>query len=208
VVAARISPVAQTTIVPAYHPLPATDAKCSECRETCARGLAVCSAGAIIFPPALVGCVTASGACIAACEAPWVSECCPTPCQVTPFSSQHDCCDWGEHCVDQSDPNSRSGCCPRHQAVCGNKCCRPDENCCGDTCCPANYHCSNGFCTEFAAAPFGPATPPPPLPPPPAAPITCPSGYETCHVSGDHWSCCPPGKECCGPRGCQGTCVA
>jgi hypothetical protein len=91
-----------------------------------------------------------------------------------PFNPGSGCCDVGEHCVDQNDPNSRNGCCPSDRSVCGNSCCAPGEYCCGDSCCPPGQPCTDGLCGVYP--PIIPPGTPPPGPPPPPPPGGCPPG--------------------------------
>jgi hypothetical protein len=177
------------TIVAAYFPGPDTQARCSNCLGDCASALADCSAAAsapllgCLFPPACAaaiaaaayaqeGCNATSLACQAYCEA---FVCCPKPCGIpNPFNPGEGCCDAGEHCVDQNDPNSRNGCCPSDRSVCGNSCCAPGEFCCGNSCCPPGQPCTDGACGVYPPI-IPPGTPPPgPAPPPP--PGGCPPG--------------------------------
>src|SRR5262249_20697083 len=207
-------------VTPAYYPGPETQAACNSCNEGCARALAECTAAAVlplagcVFPPACPGAVLATGAALAACvtASPICSavcattKCCPKICGVpNPFDPGSGCCDTGEACVDSSDPNARQGCCPSGQSVCGGKCCAIGDTCCGDECCPAGWFCIAGSCTQY---PSFPTDGPPPPPPPPEPGGACKVGWEACPVSPSVWLCCPPGKECCGSKGCQRTCVA
>lgn len=211
-------------IVPAYFPGPGTQAACNTCLEGCAKNNAICSFLAMqplwgcIFPPAcpvaaaiagslLAGCQTTHLICSAGCvvPGPWTS-CCPKVCSFpNPLEPGEGCCDEGENCVDRFDPNARHGCCPSDQSVCGGKCCAKGDSCCGDECCPAGWFCVDGFCSQSVSFPTGEPPPPPPSPP---GPWYCLLGWEPCQVSPSRWVCCPPGKECCGSKGCQGTCVA
>jgi hypothetical protein len=184
----------------------ADEALCSGCLEKCAENLKICvgiaAATALFCPPcaaaALGECDTQAVTCAGYCHLPGES-CCPEFCHLGK------CCGRGETCVDDQDPDSRHGCCPSDQNVCGGKCCPARYTCCGNECCPPGWFCNNGFCSQ--SVPF-PHEPTPPLPPPPQGPIQCEPGQELCQVSPTRWVCCPPGKECCGARGCQGTCVA
>lgn len=183
----------------------ADDAKCSDCLEICAVTDAICSATApatAVFTfglgaGMLVACQKGAWDCVAYCHLPG-RACCPN------FCRPGKCCSRGETCVDDADPNAYGGCCPRGQPVCGGNCCTPGSSCCGNECCPPGWFCKNGHCSQFGE--FGTGTPG--TPPTTTAPIVCGSGEEACQTSPNHWVCCPPGKECCGPRGCQGTCVA
>ena len=95
-----------------------------------AAALAACDAAALI----------ATGVCAA-------TTCCPKLCGVpNPLDRGSGCCDAGESCVDQGDPNSRRGCRPSDQQVCSGKCCAKGETCCGGTCCPAGNHCCGSSC--------------------------------------------------------------
>lgn len=198
-------------ILPAYIPSQETMRKCYKCLEKdCSKHLGICQAVAdiacFVYPPAClsahVGCWNEYLACLGSCHLPGeLGECCPKPCRVpNPFKPGVGCCDEGEHCVDESDPNSRSGCCPRGRSVCGGKCCLPGDNCCGDQCCPANYFCLDGFCSEFP----GPLLPPKGEGPPTPPPYTdyCLWGWTPCKGK-----CCAPGLECCPDGECKWTCI-
>jgi len=193
-----------------YYPGPDTQARCSDCGSDCASALGYCSAsatallGGCIFPPLCPAAAAAAGAALSACDIAnltctgycWAFKCCPKLCGIPdPFGSNNGCCDDGEHCVDQSDPNSRQGCCPSNQAVCGGKCCAVGEKCCGDSCCPADFVCQQGTCC------------------PPGTPTVCngvccngacdPSGNccpSPSHVCGN--VCCPPFNKCCNGQCC------
>src|SRR6266480_4166126 len=183
------------------------DVACSNCYGKCADNLGICYGIAVAAVPiclpctgaAFAECNTQSYACTAFCNLPGQS-CCPE------FCYPGKCCGRGETCVDDNDPNSRYGCCPSNQNVCGGSCCAKGDTCCGDECCPAGHFCLDGkTCSQYG---IFVTTPPPPPPPPP--PICLNPDYEPCQVSPDHWVCCPPGQECCGPRGCRpkGFCVS
>jgi hypothetical protein len=184
------------------------DRACSDCLESCAEALGWCIAGvgatAIFCPPcaaaALAGCDTTSVSCIAYCHLP-TRACCPT------FCRPGKCCGHGENCVADDDPQASHGCCPAGVPVCGDDCCSPGDFCCGDTCCPSGWFCQHGSCVQYPG--FGTSTPPPPPPPPPDAAHVCDAvpGGEPCFNS-QRWICCPPGLECCGPRGCRVSCVS
>lgn len=220
-------------VIAAYYPGPGTQHDCSVCNETCAKTLAYCSAGAAAvavggcaFGPVtfgiscagavgaaatiLEGCAAAAAICAGGCATPVLGSCCPKVCSF-PSPDGGGCCDSDEACVDRNDPNSRDGCCPSDQVVCGGKCCSQGESCCGNTCCPPNYYClDDGFCSQFPSAiPFG--NPPPPKPPTEVGSFRqkkkCPLGTKRCGNE-----CCPPGLQCCdlgaGRLGCRDNCVA
>jgi hypothetical protein len=189
------------SIAPAYFPGPATEAACQRCAGNCVKEYDVESgliaAGVVLGCLSVVGCpgAVATGgeaqaaadgrlaSCIAICEFPglpdvplWPAggDCCPKLCgPEDPFNPGAGCCDLGEHCVDQYDPNSRDGCCPSDQSVCGGSCCAKKESCCGNVCCPQGQPCTDGVCGLYPPL-FPPGTPPPPPPPPPAG--GCPPG--------------------------------
>jgi hypothetical protein len=220
------------SIVPAYMPGPATQHDCGVCTGLCDKEIEGCAIlvaaavsavcigtlgfgcpGAVAAGEAvLVACAEAYAACIGYCNIPgWVpvvgGYCCPKICGFpNPLEgSGSGCCDLGENCVNQDDPNSRQGCCPSDQLVCGGNCCAKGERCCGDTCCPPDYYCVGGnYCSQYPTGnvPFG--NPPPP--PPPAD--NCIFGGEPCGPK-----CCPPGTHCCnysvefGPE-CRTSCWA
>ena len=228
---------ADQTIVASYRPGVETMKGCYRCtEENCATHLEYCNIGAdigcFLFP---AGCLAAQAACdaeylacLGVCVAPVVGECCPTPCGVpNPFDPGSNCCDHGEHCVSPGDPNSRQGCCPSSQSVCGGRCCAPSEYCCGDVCCPEGTVCcggsccpneccrdnccdagvpcgADGFCAHFGGGP-----------PPPPPPFDCPPGAAPCGIpdnTGVIRTCCPPGLQCCsysakfGPD-CRTSCI-
>lgn len=204
----------ESSIVPAYIPGPATRRDCSVCTGICDKGAAICGVGAATYAAAVcaatlgVGCGAAVAAaaavlaecaeayagCIGLCNIPgWVpvvgGYCCPKICgPPNPLEgSGSGCCDLGEACVDQDDPNSRQGCCPSGQLVCGGKCCAKGDSCCGDTCCPPGYYClDGGNCVEYPPfAPPGSNPPPPPV-------NNCIFGGAPCGPK-----CCAPGLQCC-----------
>ncbi len=203
------SPTTQS-VVAAYFPGPGTRGKCNECLESCAKGSVTCNLlalGTIWYPPAaaaaFTACFTGAYVCSGLCLAPVIGKCCPKVCGFpNPFEPGEGCCDKDENCVDRYDPNSRQGCCPSDQRVCGGRCCAKGDSCCGDTCCPSNYFCRDGFCSQFPGPLFGPGKLKPK--PPPYNPLTdlCPIGGVPCNGV-----CCPLGYECCGSLGCRRDCV-
>ena len=235
----RAQPATPYSVFPAYMPGPATQRDCSVCTGSCDKLFEVCGIGVVAGVSAvcvatlgfgcpaavaageavLVGCAEAYAACIGYCNVPgWVpvvgGYCCPKICgPPNPLEgSGSGCCDLGEACVDQDDPNSRQGCCPSGQLVCGGKCCAVGDQCCGDTCCPPNYFCrEGGFCSEFPSDLGPPAGTPPPLPPQYAcSPGSAPCGFAD--SSGVIRTCCPPGLQCCGYSGrfgpdCRKSCL-
>ena len=149
---------------PLYEPGSGTQARCADCTGNCAKDSVICdgfvaasvvaacafsfgigcgpavAAGAV----ALVGCDTALLTCVGVCEA---TTCCPKLCGVPdPTSPGSGCCDSGESCVSQDDPNARNGCCPSGHGVCGGNCCALGENCCGSSCCGAGSACMQDTC--------------------------------------------------------------
>jgi len=203
------------TIIPAYRPGPETQAACSRCNERCATTLAECTLLAAapllacVIPPLcpgavatsaalLTGCLKLNGICVGRC---FTTTCCPNFCgdffELNPFEPGEGCCDVGERCVDKSDPNSRRGCCPSGQLVCGGRCCAPGERCCGSQCCPPSWFCMpDGTCTQ---SPGFPITPPPT---PPLPKTFCRAGWTPCDGE-----CCEPGLECCPDRVCRRHCL-
>lgn len=188
------------SVVAAYFPGPETQAKCNRCSEIALRNFGICIA------TGAVGCIASgpfypicAGGVLAGCDLGLLSQeaacayddCCPKICGTpNPFDPGEGCCDNNETCVDRYDPNSRQGCCPSDQSVCGGKCCAKGYSCCGDTCCPPNYFCRDGgFCSEFPSD----LLPPPGTPPPPPPPNNCIFGGAPCGTK-----CCPLGLECCG----------
>jgi hypothetical protein len=198
----------------AYHPMPETNARCdariAECLDNASnlgdRLEARCETGCVFYGPLFY-------ACYAPCHE-WVEDikssvfdscysetigpgpqtkCCPVACEGWDPGNDPGvgCCDSGENCVDQADPNSREGCCPSDQIVCGGKCCAKTERYCID----------GNFCSQYASnIPFGNASPPPP----PAN--NCLLGGTPCGKK-----CCPPGLQCCGvfegQPDCKSSCV-
>ena len=224
----------QNSFVPAY-PLPETMRQCRKCQDNCLRNRTVCEAGlawGCAFGP--LGCAAAWAACegyyalcLGACHLPDFplspGECCPVPCSFGSFfESLFDpgvnCCDYNETCVDRNDPNSRYGCCPADQIVCGGNCCAKGERCCGTTCCPTNHPCCNGQCCgasdmlcvngHCGYPDFGPYIPAPPSekPTPPVS-GQCPPGRKLCGAD----KCCRQDQYCCGGPGAEycsdGRCV-
>jgi len=188
-------------IVPVYYPSPKTRSDCNTCLEDCVTGSIECDAAAAailagcIFPPLCPGAVAAAGAALLGCQTAFLTcagicdatKCCPKLCGTpNPFDPGSGCCDSGETCVDQNDPNSRNGCCPSGQSVCDGKCCPSGETCCGDACCPTSsgYTCQQGVC--------------------------CPPGYSTvCNgeccpgVCDQNGNCCEDPNRLCGGECCR-----
>lgn len=199
------------SVVLAYFPGLETQARCNGCLEGCVKALAYCSIGpAATFaacgwwnPICTAAAALAQGACNLAsvtCEAVCaLTTCCPNSCSFpNPLEPGKGCCDEGENCVDFNDKNSRHGCCPSDQSVCGGKCCTKGDRCCGNECCPAGWFCSDGVCTQSVPFPSGP----PPEPEPPQRFDICPWGKTPCNGK-----CCEPGLECCPDGVCKWTCV-
>jgi hypothetical protein len=192
--------IADQSVVAAYFPGTATQAKCNRCSEIALRNYGVClgigAIGCIASGPAYPIC---AGIALEGCNLELLGaqalcaydDCCPKICGTpNPFDPGEGCCDANEQCVDRYDPNSRQGCCPSDQSVCAGKCCAKGESCCGDTCCPPNYFCRDGgFCSEFPSD----LLPPPGTPGPPPPINNCIFGGEPCQGK-----CCPPGLVCCG----------
>jgi hypothetical protein len=185
-------------VYPAYRPSPATQAECSQCNDGCDSDNNFCNAEITALDAACVFFVP--GACAAAayghaiCNAEWVGcrafclfgYCCPKVCGVPdPTRPGEGCCDFGEHCVDENDPNARSGCCAPDRHVCGGKCCGLGEVCVGDFCCPSgattvcNGVCCAGSCTKAGNCCVSPN-----------------------HPCGDD-NCCPPFNKCCNGQCCD-----
>jgi hypothetical protein len=197
---------ASGSIVLAYFPGPATQAACQRCVNNCLKEHEIEStliaAGVVAGCATFVGCPVAVSAgaaaqaaadlrlatCMANCEIPdlpgvplWPfnGDCCPKLCgPLDPFNPGSGCCDNGEHCVDQNDPNSRNGCCPSDQSVCGGSCCAPGDYCCGDSCCPPGQPCTDGGCGVYPPI-IPPGTPPPGPPPPPPRAVARPAHGTT-----------------------------
>jgi hypothetical protein len=201
------------SVVAAYIPGAETMNRCSGCIDACTTARDVCLAKTAVMVTEACwaslgfGCGAAIAwgyiqaascesvylECFGFCNIPsgpgWKGFCCPKVCGLpTPGKEGTGCCDHGEACVAQDDPNSRDGCCPVGH-FCGGRCCPTDAPCCGSSCCPPPYSCIEGVCTTG----FGTGTPPPPHGCPPGA---APCGFPD--SSGVIRTCCPPGLKCCG----------
>jgi hypothetical protein len=190
-------------------------ATCTDIFQGClVAGAATCAAACVasgpLYPACYAACLGGSlGVCdlqllgceFGKCMAPrpeffgWEpfgkSPCCPKPCAF-PWGigdPGQGCCDEGEHCVDPSDRNSRHGCCPSTQSVCGGRCCAPGDSCCGRECCPAGWFCVDGVCSQ--SAPF-PTVPPQGKHRFGSGLFDCLPGWKFCKDK-----CCPPGLSCC-----------
>lgn len=192
------------TVTPAYRPGPGTMDKCNSVVDDCLQMSLL-----ELFPPAIAA---SQLLCVGRQKIPG-STCCPHFCEFDASGPEAGCCDSGETCVHDTDPNARDGCCPAGQSVCNGKCCGPGEKCCGSSCCPAaadccgdscgcqgGMLCQNGQCTF---PPFGPFTPPTDVESIPMPPTGCPAGWTSCLNSTE---CCAPGIKCCG-NGCMAACV-
>jgi hypothetical protein len=180
---------------------------CNACTGSCLNTLVTCQAidGAgvgvtcVLCPvccPIAVGvgagasgaCDAAYGTCLGLCIAPG-NDCCPVFCRFD-LSPGDGCCDSGETCVDETDSNARSGCCPSDRSVCGSKCCAPGESCCGDQCCPTGQCQPGNICC------------------PPGQPVCngvcCANG--SCDNAGN--CCSSPGHLCGATASNQGICCA
>jgi hypothetical protein len=215
----------QPTIVPAYHIRfggPAS-AACATCTNDAAETLAECLASAAtlvglscFFPPACPIAAAAGGAAVGLCETQFgyrmakceLTPCCPKRCGPSNlFDPGSGCCDDGEQCVDQSDPNAREGCCPVGRSVCSGNCCRDGETCVQGVCCPpgarsvCNGVCCSGDCDRVGNC----CNPPSQL----CRDGTCCAPFgQTCHptlgtccsvICGP--SCCANGQFCQDPVG-------
>jgi hypothetical protein len=177
----RAAATSSTALVspPAFYPWPseATQAICNACLKQCAETLGVCTTAAMapllactggpaacavaagIAGAALSTCVTTNLGCGAVCT---FDRCCPNACEIpNPFEPGSGCCDEGEGCVAVDDPNSRHGCCPPDQLVCGGRCCAKEERCCNGVCCqgacaPDGSCCAapSGICGSSCCPPF------------------------------------------------------
>jgi hypothetical protein len=158
-----------TAVTLAYYPSDPSD--CNSCVDGCNNALAWCLAGAVFFPPAIAGCDSAYLGCAGACM--FSKACCPKRCEFS-LDFGDGCCDENEQCVDRYDPNSRHGCCPVGQLVCGGKCCPEGATCCGSDCCRVNLgmKCCGMEC--------------------------CPTDQQCCAGR-----CCPPDMKCCGTECCD-----
>jgi len=194
-------------LVPAWVPTLNTRERCQTRLDACGIGFSTCL-GVSVFSLGLgsVACLGLYHACLGEALIPGqgneLSPCCPTLCDFGDFVRTATyppddiilgCCDAGDRCVSPNDRNSRSGCCPSDQSVCGDACCAKGESCCGDTCCPPNFHCRDGFCSEFISD--FPSTPPPAPLPHSCSPGSAPCGFPD--SSGVIRTCCPPGLQCC-----------
>lgn len=233
--------IADQSVVAAYIPGPETQNKCSGCEDGCAvarnicltkvgvTAFETCAGTGIAFPicaAAVIefltpGCYEAYSVCLGYCNipgglGPFSGPCCPQVCgPPDPLrGSGTGCCDHGETCVDENDPNSREGCCPVGQfcdgkccaqGCCAGTCCGPGDHCCGNACCPPDVPCgTDGFCAGFGHGP-----------PPPPPPFSCAPGGVPCGLpdnTGVIRTCCPPGLQCCsysaefGPD-CRTSCI-
>jgi len=215
--------VSGPVLSPAYYPgRQETRDACDRCLTKsaaeytlCLGTAAVASAGCLIFygacfAAAALGCWTAFAIRLGGCA---TDDCCPKRCgAINPFEPGQGCCDKDEQCVDRYDPNSRQGCCPSDQIVCGGKCCAKGDSCCGDrccpkgnfccgeTCCPDGYFCRDGWACDREFIGEFPKTPPPK---PPKRPFNiCKEGWAPCGTT-----CCPPGLQCCSVGGGQVACM-
>jgi hypothetical protein len=198
------------TIYPSYFPGSDTRNNCRECEADCGLDYVKCTGSALAG--AIAGCAISSiftlgagcavagaglaaayalcnvylGGCLLHCQ---LTTCCPKRCGAfDPTSAGSGCCDEGENCVDESDPNAREGCCPSGHPVCGGKCCPfPDSTCCGDTCCPSGSTCLDGVCC-------------------PAGTLTICNG-KCCSGGCDiNNNCCQPPAHLCAGKCCVGVC--
>jgi hypothetical protein len=191
------------TVVPAYHIRlggPGGNA-CATCANDAAETLAECDAiaaaavvAACLFPPAcpaaaiaggaaLGGCATQFGIRMGTCE---LKECCPKRCGPTNILDLGSgCCEAGEQCVNQNDPNAaRGGCCPEGRSVCSGNCCIDGETCVQGVCCPPNTPgACNGVCCSGPCDQAGNCCNPPN------------------HLCGGF--CCPPFNQCCNGHCCD-----
>lgn len=179
---------------------PTSHAACDACSEDCIEDFGLCMAIAAFFPPAIAACTADKIKCAAKCVA---DDCCPKRCEFDPGDlAGGGCCDADEECVDESDPHSRSGCCPAGRAVCSGDCCPEGATCCGGACCPGGWFCENGFCTDSVPFP-----PPPPPPPPEPSEVDCAvPGARPCQRPSGEWLCCAPDEKCCAGW-CSPTCI-
>lgn len=173
------------SVVAAYHPGPTTQAICNGCLQVCSDNWRSCENAAIALfwwdPFVLLTALRAKcDSTEERCRNGCADVCCPQLCGPgEPSTSGAGCCDADESCVDQNDPNSRNGCCPSNQTVCGSKCC------------PAGFSCIGGLCTTGF-----PNTPPPPL-------------DDGCMLFGGVQcgkKCCYGGLKCCGVFNGQPVC--
>jgi hypothetical protein len=213
--------ISSESIIPAYIPGPETRGDCTACVEKCITGYygcmatsaftcaVACGVTTIFYGFCFAGCLGSATAiclmgeagCIGLCD----MTCCPKQCNDfhNPLGFGDGCCDKNEQCVDRYDPNSRQGCCPSDQVVCGGKCCAKGASCCGDTCCAAGYFCREGmFCEREFIGTFPNTRPPTPTPPV----NNCLFGGTPCGNK-----CCPPDLQCCydvkGQPFCATSCV-
>jgi hypothetical protein len=195
--------IADQSVVAAYYPGPSTQKGCDKCLQNCADDQSSCEdfalAASFFVPwgPAVYPiCDDDAARCRRDCINPPFGACCPKACGPrNPYDPREGCCDRNDQCVDQNDPNSRHGCCPSDQRVCGGKCCAKGDSCCGDTCCPAGFFCRDGWiCEPQFIGSFG-VTPPKPRGRTPYVGLIaewCRHGETPCGAT-----CCLPGLECC-----------
>jgi len=177
---------------------------CNECMDTCRDDLLICQvvdaaavgATCIFCPPCCVievieagaaasgGCDVTYGGCLVASCLRGGKACCPVFCHFD-LNPGEGCCDSGEVCVDEHEPNSRSGCCSSDKA-CGSHCCGSNERCQpGDVCCPQGALICNGVCcTNGTCDSRGDC---------------CPSPSRVCAGT-----CCAPFDVCCNNACCGG----
>jgi len=157
------SSTTQTNHITPFFSIQGTPAQgsCTSCINACQATFAGCGVGAGIVAVLCPWCGAGIGAACAAiylgCTLDCVyssSFCCPVKCEsglLNILNPGDGCCDFGEHCVAENDPNAvRQGCCTSNQNVCSNKCCAVGERCDKNTdkCCNPVSTCSAGTCCE------------------------------------------------------------
>lgn len=183
---------------------------CNDCTDNCEEQWGICQgldaggtvAACLLCPPCCpVAVGVGAGAsgicdgdlatCVGLCIVPG-HACCPVFCSFS-LNPSEGCCDSGETCVQQNDPEARDGCCPNAR-TCSGRCCPPGDTCCGGDCCPSGQ-CQPGN-------------------------VCCPPGQRICNgtccangVCDSTGNCCPSpshicGGACCPPFNtcCVGTC--
>jgi len=227
--------ITQTNHIIPFFTIQGTPAQgsCTSCTNTCQAVSYSCGVAAAVVAVFCPWCGVGAGAACAAiylgCTLDCVynpSFCCPVKCASGPLNILNPgdgCCNFGENCVDENDPNAvRQGCCPASQNECASKCCavgeRCDQNsgkCCNPvstcsagtccegtciegTCCPStSLACSHACCDSFAQCTnIG----------------TC-CGFTNTLCPGDPTGCCNNGEQCinnkcCPNQVCGGVCCA
>lgn len=203
------------TVSLAYHPTPAQMVRCSDCYDSALRDWAICAAATVILGPLSALCWAEFYRRVGWCSQ---TACCPNRCRLDPdMFNGAGCCDANETCVDAGDPNSRNGCCPATQAVCGGRCCAPGDICCGEICCTPERCCNgqccvgNEMCIDGRYCGYPPFAPPPQPKSKSTEPWSPSKEFdpEMFCLSGIacNGKCCPPFTQCCNDGSCRRICI-